>query len=96
MRTGYGRGILENTYHESHDKLTRDHFEIVCLNHISQIRNALGISGIITEEYTWRSRESSRHSDNTWYTVHALLKKVGIYDKVNGIDQPAFITGTER
>ncbi|MCR4605685.1 MAG: AAA family ATPase [Eubacterium sp.] len=31
-------------------------FEIVCLNHISQIRDVLGISGISSAEYTWRSK----------------------------------------
>ncbi len=30
-------------------------FEIVCLNHISQIKSALGISGIETNEFSWRS-----------------------------------------
>ena len=31
-------------------------FEIVCFNHINQIKNALGISGIETKEYAWRSK----------------------------------------
>lgn len=31
-------------------------FEILCLLHISQIRNALGISGVLTEIYSWRSK----------------------------------------
>ncbi len=30
-------------------------FEIVCLNHINQIKASLGISGIETNEYSWRS-----------------------------------------
>ena len=30
-------------------------FEIVCLNHIEQIKVSLGISGIETKEYAWRS-----------------------------------------
>ena len=30
-------------------------FEIVCLNHINQIKGALGISGIETNEFAWRS-----------------------------------------
>ena len=34
-------------------------FETVCLNHISQIKAALGISGVSTSEYSWKSRESS-------------------------------------
>lgn len=31
-------------------------FEILCLMHIPQIRKALGISGVLTEIYTWRSK----------------------------------------
>jgi hypothetical protein len=30
-------------------------FEILCLMHIPQIRKALGISGVLTEIYSWRS-----------------------------------------
>ncbi len=30
-------------------------FEIVCLNHIPQIKTVLGISGIESSEYSWKS-----------------------------------------
>ena len=30
-------------------------FELVCLLHVNQIKNALGISGVETTEYAWRS-----------------------------------------
>jgi len=33
-------------------------FEIVCLNHISIIKSILGINGIETNEYAWRSNDS--------------------------------------
>jgi len=33
-------------------------FEILCLLHVRQIRGALGISGVLTEIYSWRSRSS--------------------------------------
>ncbi|MCR5119253.1 MAG: AAA family ATPase [Lachnospiraceae bacterium] len=33
-------------------------FEIVCLNHISEIKAALGIAGVETSEYAWKSRNS--------------------------------------
>lgn len=33
-------------------------FEMVCLNHIPQIKDALGISGVGTQEYAWRSRDA--------------------------------------
>lgn len=32
-------------------------FEIVCINHIEQIKSALGIRGIETHEFAWRSIE---------------------------------------
>ena len=35
-------------------------FEIVCLNHINQIKNALGISGIETKEFAWRSKSENK------------------------------------
>jgi hypothetical protein len=31
-------------------------FEILCLKHIPQIRQTLGISGVLTEIYSWRSK----------------------------------------
>ena len=31
-------------------------FEILCLLHVQQIRNALGISGVLIEIYSWRSK----------------------------------------
>ncbi len=34
-------------------------FETVCLNHVSQIKAALGISGIESAEYAWRSSKSA-------------------------------------
>lgn len=33
-------------------------FEIACLNHINQIKTALGISGISSTEYSWKSKAS--------------------------------------
>ncbi len=33
-------------------------FEIVCLNNIESIKTALGISGVFTREYSWRSKKS--------------------------------------
>lgn len=34
-------------------------FEIACLNHVPQIKAALGISGVETSEYAWNSKQSS-------------------------------------
>ena len=33
-------------------------FEILCLNHINEIKKALGISGVETHEYAWRSKKT--------------------------------------
>lgn len=35
-------------------------FEIVCLNHINQLKKALGISGIETKEFAWRSKYENK------------------------------------
>ena len=35
-------------------------FEIVCVNHINQIKATLGISGIETNEFAWRSNEAEK------------------------------------
>ena len=35
-------------------------FEIVCLNHINQIKSALGISGIETNEFAWKSSNTEK------------------------------------
>lgn len=34
-------------------------FEVVCLNHIPQLKAALGISGVETMEYAWRSKSKN-------------------------------------
>ena len=34
-------------------------FELLCLRHLAQIKQKLGISGVSTEAFTWRSKESS-------------------------------------
>ena len=34
-------------------------FEILCLNHIKEIKKSLGISGVETKEYAWRSKKTS-------------------------------------
>lgn len=35
-------------------------FEVVCLNHIKQIKEALGIKGIETNEFAWRNSETEK------------------------------------
>ena len=38
-------------------------FEIVCLNHIPQIKTILGISGVESMEYAWRGKENEAQID---------------------------------
>ena len=33
-------------------------FETLCLNHVDQIKGILGIQGVQSQEYSWRSRQS--------------------------------------
>ena len=35
-------------------------FEICCVNHVSEIKAALGISGVETMEYAWKSEKSAQ------------------------------------
>ncbi len=37
-------------------------FELICIMHNSQIIQRLGISGVLTETYTWRSKATDGHS----------------------------------
>ena len=38
-------------------------FENLCLSHIPQIKNSLGISGVLTEEASWHYRAKSKNED---------------------------------
>ena len=33
-------------------------YERVCMAHVSQIKRALGIGSVVTEAYSWRSKDS--------------------------------------
>ncbi|MBQ3405999.1 MAG: AAA family ATPase [Lachnospiraceae bacterium] len=52
-RTGWLSFVGSNEY----NSWCGDAFEVVCLLHVDQIKQVLGISGIETEEYSWRSRK---------------------------------------
>ena len=41
-------------------------FEQVCLHHIPQIKQALGISGILSNHYAWHSKPYTDKDGNTW------------------------------
>lgn len=47
---------MEYIHSPSHLAWRGNAFEICCLNHISEIKTALGISGLDTMEYAWRSQ----------------------------------------
>jgi hypothetical protein len=40
-------------------------FENTCLTHVAQIKKALGISGILTEQSAWQHRASARDKSGT-------------------------------
>lgn len=52
----YPSGWLSRVASHERDVWNGLAFERVCLEHISQIKKSLGISGIRTEEYSWRRR----------------------------------------
>ena len=43
----------------SYNSWSGNAFEILCLNHIGKIKEMLGISGVESNEYAWRSKESN-------------------------------------
>lgn len=49
-------------------------FEIVCLNHIQQIKLALGISGIETDEFAWQSS----HKENRAQIDLLIVRRDGV------------------
>jgi len=62
LRFGQKREVYSNDYWlrfyttPSHSTWSGYAFEVLCLLHTSQIRKALGISGVLTEIYSWRSK----------------------------------------
>lgn len=52
-------------------------FERLCLDHVSQIKFKLGISGVFTREYAWRgSRSRRRHRQGTRRYRHAPCRSI--------------------
>ena len=49
---------MEYIHSPSYNAWRGNAFEICCVNHIPQIKTALGISGVDTAEYAWRSETS--------------------------------------
>lgn len=49
---------MEYIHSPSYNAWRGNAFEICCLNHIAEIKTALGISGVDTMEYAWRSETS--------------------------------------
>ena len=49
---------MEYIHSPSYNAWRENAFEICCLNHISEIKAALGIAGVETSEFAWRSRTS--------------------------------------
>ena len=49
---------MEYIHSASYNAWRGNAFEICCINHIPEIKSALGIAGVETMEYAWRSKES--------------------------------------
>ena len=49
---------MEYIHSPSYNAWRGNAFEICCINHVPQIKTALGISGVETMEYAWRSTDS--------------------------------------
>ena len=50
-------------------------FEILCLNHIKQIKSALGIAGIQTQVYSWRAPKDMVGSANKGAQIDMLIDR---------------------
>ena len=55
---------LKDSHFWSHSLLGAEHhawaglaFELLCIRHVEQIKHALGISGVLTQNYSWRSKK---------------------------------------
>ena len=87
-------------------------FETVCFNHIPQIKNILGISGIESSEYAWRSRKTDPGAqidmliDRSDGVINVCEIKYygeefaidGVYEKIlnNKLDSFAAESGTKK
>ena len=65
-------------------------FERVCLCHTDQIKQKLGISGILTEEYAWRYIPKKKKEDEEPAVAKGKRKKEGcqvdlLIDRSDGI-----------
>jgi len=50
-------------------------FERVCLQHVSQIKSALGIGAVLTTEHTWKSDPKKREDGETGAQVDLLIDR---------------------
>ena len=51
---------MEYIHSPSYNAWRGNAFEICCVNHVSEIKAALGISGVETMEYAWKSEKSAQ------------------------------------
>lgn len=50
-------------------------FEILAMNHISQVKQRLGIAGVSTNLYSWRSKSSGEAEHHLIATIATLLPR---------------------
>lgn len=60
-----GKNRMNDPHYWAHSILGAEHhtwaglaFELLCLRHVEQIKKALGISGVLSQNYSWRSKKS--------------------------------------
>ena len=63
--TGFCWCSMNDPHFWAHSILGAEHhawvglaFELLCLRHVEQIKKALGISGVLSQNYSWRSKKA--------------------------------------
>ncbi len=57
LSTGKVKSWMDYIKSPSYNAWKGNAFEILCLNHVQQIKKAMGISGVSSMEYAWRSKK---------------------------------------
>ena len=60
LGSGKQSSWMEYIHSPSYNAWRGNAFEICCVNHVSEIKAALGISGVETMEYAWKSEKSAQ------------------------------------
>ena len=64
--TGQDEHFWSNLDDNTHDSWAGYAFERVCLHHITQIKKKIGITGVLTNAYSWRTKPIIDKDGGTW------------------------------